>query len=397
MLDLLVAWATITFGLLASATVVDSWMEPASKRLLAEKLGAHLRPDPMRWLHGISIAFVTVFDFVYGTRNTRPARLVWQAILFSYILFFEARLTLWLFRLPVPAAYLMLTTAIGTAVGTIMLLEGFFAGSELLFLYRTGSWNTFRTAIRSPEYLRPVLIGMCGMALYTMLTAATAVTMGAEPRFMYALTFGALLVLPTILLVSCIPARVHPVDPFRALISSLVFMGLMAIWFRAPAQLFLARLRLDGAVALSLVAFNIFADAISLVETRGWLFLSREAGLLRLILLLAADLIVSAAIYLVLPAIVGQNLSVFWPGIVFQGGSPWIGILFWTSFSTSLLFYLFVAGALALRLMMPIAYTVHWLGRFMEIEAHPVRGIAIAMVEVESALFLIGVVRLAVT
>src|SRR5205814_7085252 len=94
-----------------------------------------------------------------------------------------------------------------------------------------------------------------------------------------------------------------PVAPVRAIVSSLIFVGVLAMFFPGAAHSFVAELEQTGPLMLTVVAFNIFGDAVSLVETRWMLRLSRGLSAFGIIYKLILDFILSALIYLVLPEI----------------------------------------------------------------------------------------------
>ena len=64
---------------------------------------------------------------------------------------------------------------------------------------------------------------------------------------------------------------------------------------------------------------------------------------------------------------------------MFSGDRPWLGILFWTTFSTSVAFYLFVIASLVARPLAAVCWSFEVLSRPFNLEAHPVRCIAFSM------------------
>jgi hypothetical protein len=180
------------------------------------------------------------------------------------------------------------------------------------------------------------------------------------------------------------------VHPLKALASSLVFIivvSIVASLIRADAaSSLLDPINREGIKVLSFVAFNIFGDAISLLETRWVLQRGNNATVIQLLGLLVLDLLASAAIFLFLPAVLGQ-LPTFWEAVFFGGESPWLGILFWPTFGTSVLFYLFVA-AVFLFLLPGHALSMGFrrvIGSFSSIAERPFSSIAYAL----SALFIL--------
>ncbi|MFQ6029934.1 MAG: hypothetical protein ACE5Q6_20870, partial [Dehalococcoidia bacterium] len=129
-----------------------------------------------------------------------------------------------------------------------------------------------------------------------------------------------------------------PVHPLKALASSLVFLSIVALIRIGDAGSFLQALNSEGFALSAFIAFNLFADAISLLETRWVLQKGAEAGVLQLLGWLGLDLILSAAIFLFLPLVLWE-IPTFLEATLFRGDRPWLGILFWTTFSTSVLLY----------------------------------------------------------
>jgi hypothetical protein len=96
-----------------------------------------------------------------------------------------------------------------------------------------------------------------------------------------------------------------------------------------------------------------------------------------------------------MPAIVRQEVSVLFEGIKFQGQYPWLGILFWSTFATSALFYLFFVGIVLMRIAEAICRILTWLDKsLLQLRDRPVRAVTMAMILVETGGFVIwGVVK----
>ena len=137
-----------------------------------------------------------------------------------------------------------------------------------------------------------------------------------------------------------------PVRPRKAIASSLFFIALVTIIVKFSevrtdiVGSFIADVG-DDFKTLAFVAFNIFADGVSLLETRWVLQRGRDATIGRLGALLLFDLATTAGIFLFLPVVLAE-FSDFAEAAIFRGDRPWLGILFWSTFGTSALFYLFV-------------------------------------------------------
>jgi len=69
-----------------------------------------------------------------------------------------------------------------------------------------------------------------------------------------------------------------------------------------------------------------------------------------LVLFILLDLLASSLIYLIIPLLNG-DLTLFLDAIFFNGKMAWVGIFFWSSLFTSLLFYLYVLGFFAFHIL----------------------------------------------
>ena len=165
------------------------------------------------------------------------------------------------------------------------------------------------------------------------------------------------------------------IHPLKAIVSSVIFILLLGLLRKDAGFAFHEALTSDIKI-LGFVGFNLFADGLSLAETRWLLRRAVKSALRGLLVLLVIDLLLSAAIFLLIPLILGE-LPALWEAIFFEGDRPWLGILFWSTFSTSVVFYLFVIAAVLVRLFAALARFFGW--ATSPLQAHPVLCIAIAM------------------
>ena len=120
---------------------------------------------------------------------------------------------------------------------------------------------------------------------------------------------------------------------------------------------------------------NVFADWVSLIETRWILEKAQRCSNWVVAVLLVVDLVLSGLIFMAIPLILG-DASDFFDAARFQGDRPWFGILFWTTFSTSVLFFSFVVTVPFLRVSHLL---VRSLRSFVDFSAQPVLGFFAAM------------------
>lgn len=390
MMDLLQGWAAVTAVLFTAGHFIDEWMDDAQKLRFSERVFPHIDPSrSLRWIQQVNMAYLQLFDRIYGWRSSKLNRNLWLAIIFSYVLFAEARLTVYIFSLQPPDLPITLFIAIGCAVGTVMLLHGFFESGELLRLFKQSELERSFNLLTQPGLLLALASGMVGICIIVTLTAITVNAMEFNNLLLIGLGGGSLLILPTMAIVSLIPESWHPVNPSRALVSSLLFVVVLGLIFKDARNDFFDALLLKGPVLLSFVAFNMFADTVSLVETRWILLKSQSSAFFTIFLLMVSDVVLSGLIYLLFPLIIAKDFNIFLKGIVFDGPSPWIGLYFWTTFSTSLLFYLFFLSAFFLKIFSPFSGFLHTFLKIFRFELHPIRCIFFIMVVLETIIFII--------
>ncbi len=138
-------------------------------------------------------------------------------------------------------------------------------------------------------------------------------------------------------------------------------------------------------MAVTFVAYNLFADGISLIKTRWLLERSATSDARTLVSLLGLDLLLSAAVF-ILPTTMWE-FPTFWDAIVFRGDRPWLGVLFWTTLSTSAFFYLFV---LAAALTGPLARASRAVRLKLDPESEPVLALTAGLLVGVTAAFLLG-------
>lgn len=151
-------------------------------------------------------------------------------------------------------------------------------------------------------------------------------------------------------------ARFQELSAYSAhvtLLTSILWMAALAcgafIVKRSVYSQFQAAVLSSSAVYLAL---NAIADSFSILETY-WVLrrLKRTQTLVGVIGLVVFDLLASSLIYLVIP-IATRSFDVI-PAILFGGPKPWLGILFWSTILTSIVFYAFLASAFVALFLIP--------------------------------------------
>ena len=179
--------------------------------------------------------------------------------------------------------------------------------------------------------------------------------------------------------------RQFPIHLGKAIAASAFFTAVVGLIQWDATKSFFDVVATDGPVAVTFVAYNVFADGISLIKTRWLLERSATAGVKTLVGLLGLDLLLSAAVF-ILPTTMWE-LPTFWDAIIFRGDRPWLGVLFWTTLSTSALFYLFVLAAV---LAGPVSRVSRAVRLKLDPESEPVLALTAALVVGVTAAFLFG-------
>ena len=289
--------------------------------------------DPAAWVQSTNRAFLRLFDRLFSARGTPLERGVWAGLLLTPVYIFLIRM-LDLFSenidLSTPELLLM---AMLIAIVSVIVSAGISVRASVIGI-----------------------IGFIGMTIgFVTVSSRDSVNVAA------------------------FQSSVHPL---KALVSSLLFIVIVGLIRLDDAKSFADAINSDGLIILTFVAFNMFADGVSLVETRWVLQLGVKATVVKLLVLLALDLVLSAIIFLVLPTILWEVPS-FMEAAMFRGDRPWLGILFWSTCSTSAVFYLFVIASLLVR---PLSH-VPKLGRRMHVDTRPVLALSFAMAVAVTFLF----------
>jgi hypothetical protein len=386
-LVLFATWISICAAVLTIANHLDNWMDDNAKALFSSRIRTTLRGGSRHWVESVNSAFISIFDRLYGWRNPHLDGLLWRGILFTYIMTVTARVTFQVFHIPVANTEAILLTVAVTAVGTCLLAQAFSAILAIVRQYEAATPPTLSSLLHAKTTFVTVLCGSLGISLLSITCAVAAIRMNGSNHGALAIGLCGAVSYPFVLLTYLIPKRVLPVAPLRALASSFFVTGVLAVLCPDSARLFIQSI-VNGQVGLlTFLVFNLFGDAVSLVETRLILSLCKGHAVITLLGILILDLVLSAAIYLVLPGLAAEKLEVLRDGIMFRGLQPWLGILFWSTFATSLLFYLFLASVLFLKAALPLLRVFDRFESAFSFYSHPARLVAVAMVLIITVVF----------
>src|SRR6185369_16915978 len=123
MANVLTAGLAVTGVIATVGGCLDAWLDEKVRKHLSDVLTSRLQRTPAEWFHSVEEAFSVLFDYVYGWRKSQLNRIVWRAILFSYLMLMMARLVLWAFRIRVPQMEKILVIAFVVAIGVTTLLQ----------------------------------------------------------------------------------------------------------------------------------------------------------------------------------------------------------------------------------------------------------------------------------
>jgi len=382
---LFATWIAASAALITAGDRLDGWMNDEAKREFAAKITARLRADPQQWAQSVNQLFLGIFDWIYGWRRPRLARLLWRGIVCSYLILLLARLVLYLFRLPVPGTEAILSIAVIFSVLMCLFSEALTSAISLGRRFAHARELELRHIAFDGEVVSVVLCGSSAFGFSVAVVAVVTRHLGTALRVPIAMGVGTALGFCVALLLFRMSDI--PVSPVRAFVSSILMVFLLASAFPAAATVFLGTLRGSGWMALTYIAFNFFGDAVSLVETRWVLRKARGAALATVASLLLVDLIASAAVYLVLPGLAHESFDTLRQGVFLRGTQPWLGVLFWSTFATSALFYVFVLAVLLLKVLAPVVKMVNLLDTWFSLYEHPARLLSLSAIIVLTIAF----------
>lgn len=373
-------WAALVGVIYATGNLMKG--EAAQSRF-RQQLGLALsRGTWSSWTKATSIAFVDRFDKIYVLSGAggQGRTVVWTNVL----LVFMAAIAL------SALSRLLGTPLTGRAVGSAVLALVFYVLADLVEGKKFSKW------IKYPLYV--LLIGVATFFVFQMASFEVILPWLPEravaPAIATVILVSALNIAPFALRflrriqVSSGLSSSRSIDPVRAIVTSLSFLALIALLQYDSARPLVDSVREGHIDEMGFIGFNVFADAISLIQTRWILHQVSKRSLMAMPGLLMIDLLLSASIFLPLP-LLSVGVRDMWLGIRFGGDQPWLRILFLTTFATSAMFYLFLASVLVLRLSEPV---VRALRPYVDFQSEPIRGLTFVMVVLVTLAFLIAIV-----
>jgi len=169
-------------------------------------------------------------------------------------------------------------------------------------------------------------------------------------------------------------------SPIRLYLSSILVMFIVSMFNLDSVVNWYEDFQLKGATLLAYPLLNIIGDTLSIIETSVILLIAfytrKKYSVSMFIKLLIIDLLLTLLIFLATPLASGKA-QMFWEAVFFRGEDPWLGILFWSTFYTSIVFYLFIISSLILAFIYYVNSSYLKLGRLIMIERKPFRSIGL--------------------
>jgi hypothetical protein len=444
LLTLCGSYVGLTTLIISLSVLLDKWYNNESKQWLALHLKEGIHQNPETWLRTINQTFLDSFDRVFGASKAPVEQIIWIGLLLSPLILAWIQIPS-LIGLETPlfgdtledtsdllifAMSLAFTTSFSALIGrSLAILSSFIclmiSGISSIVLLvamaiSTGDVIEFVLSSFGTGFFiglqAGILVGLANFGiggLYVMMvvlsigaviawitTSAIAIHIASSILQDIITVIIVLIVQLTIAVFSGytglfyrhdIYISVHPLKALGSSLGFIILVSLFASLIRADAatSFFAEMVNGKGVKILAFVAFNMFADGISLLETRWVLQRGSSATAVQLLGLLVLDLVASAAIFLFLPAVLGE-ITTFWSSILLQGDRPWLGILFWSTFGTSVIFYLFFLASLLVHPLIPLLRGVALLSRGFKLEEYPFGFIALSLCLILTLIFAIG-------
>ena len=413
---LFLTWIASIAAIVTIAVRLEGWLSPAGREKLNVFVDRRILREPHTWLTDVSEGFLFLFDRVFGWDARPGQKAIWTGVFLTYSVFPLAHLVLLIAGIPTPSTELILGAVLFVASVSAFLVAALLKGPDLLPGLR--AWRDSNVPLQIKPIAVPVLLGMGAVILGVSGTVLIIHGIGVSVENIAALSIGACLALPLLLAISQIPNRFHPISPMKSIFSSMIWLMFLCLAFPEVAASFLldddVQKLISGEIELGSIpdelleaiandhaswvgpvlflVYNLVADTVSLAETRFILLKSLNVPFGRVAFLLLIDIVLSTLIYVALPLIAGQDLEHLWQAVFFKGPVPYLGLLFWSTFATSFLFYLFVLSSALLFVLSPLSVFARKLSTVFDLNEHPLAAIAAVMITILTiGMFIVGI------
>lgn len=343
-LDLIIGWATILMLILVLSQHLEKTVPLSFKKQTSDILMSLQNTKFSKIIKWSNEVFLKLFEYLYASNNTHINFWIWCGVIFSFIISITMGLTNQIFHANVPLNKILILS---------LIVPTFFLPlvTQLRSRYQTGT-----NLIKFFVLLFVIIISLIGYLLFAQIFYAWTSTQ--IPITVLNMTF--IEAVHVSFFISCILFIIlqsfmyinpffYNISPIRAFISSIIFLAILSWFYSDIALSFILDFNKSGVILIGYLLLNMFADSISLYETYIILRIGTNMSTFKFFLLVLLDFILSGLIFIALPISTG-NLDIFVNAVWFKGDMQWIGILFRSTFLTSLVFwiYLLSIGMLAL-------------------------------------------------
>ena len=373
------AWALIAAGIMGAGLYLHRASATTS---IDSELPGLLQPPDATHQTLVSV-FLSIFDGLFGggaagPRSLSLERTLWVGVVLAPAIVFILRFGTWIVGRSQPSKLDLLLVAISIS----------FVYSIILWL-----WLNLPRRMRSFDVFPAIIFVVLPLVGLPALFVGLGVVDSLSIWRLAVIAVGVLYVNGLVWIVAVLVAPFRqgdgfgrfPISLWKVVVTSAFFMAVVSLIRWDAATSFFEVVDADGSIALTFIAYSVFADGISLIKTRWLLQRVVEARVRTLFCILAADLVLSAGVF-VLPTTMWE-LPTFWDALVFRGDRPWLGILFWSTLSTSALFYLF---AFAVALAGPLSRIARSFPLRLDAESQPVLALTASAVVCVTIAFLMG-------
>lgn len=373
--ELIVAWATAVVGIGYFFEYSEKTIKQDVKLETSQKILNFSNTSVLEIFTSSNRIFLKLFDQVYSGNffKIKYLNLIWIWIIATE-----------LFAIILSLTAFLLNISREISITSILLLSSF-SGIFIFVIIVFGNYEKLLFI----EEKKDILINFI---FFCML-----IIMIIKPSFLAFATFAAVFVALFILSNSIrsvyFNSNLFEISPLNSLFSSIFFIFILSFLNSDASKTFFLDINQFGWIILTFGFLNILADSFSLIETRFILSESVGKSLVGFLFLLLIDIIATALIFLTIPLSSGY-WQMFFEAIYFHGERPWLGILFWSTFMTSLLFYLFLLSCGILAILHKTLKKYTYLEKFMDIKTRPIRSLGqIAIIITTFFFFCYGVIE----
>ena len=285
------------------------------------------------------------------------------------------------FGLPMPPTEYILLTILIISIYTVILYKAVSSILPPIVDLKAMSDRSylFKLLLNKKFSFNLFLYALC-LSLFSLTIAIFTEYFGANLNTYIAFVLWTFTVVLLSILIIIIPVKWYKINPVRSFFSSTLFILFLIICYTHFNKTGLTGLNFptNGSfILLAYFSYNLFGDLISLQETRWILILSSKLKTFYLPVLLVVDFFLSGLLFIILPLLSGVSLNELFNSIIFKGNEPWMGILFWASYFTSFLYYIFLLISFFTWIFFPLFLK---LDGIFEIKQNPMRLFAFATI-----------------